>query len=495
MAEKENPADPSASRNTPELPYRYAERRFAHQPLAHNPVMQKLGTLLGERKIAPKDVPAAHNLNLQDLGETPIMAAGEIEKVQQTMKEILAWVERNTSMITESAERMAKVFGEMPSVGESNRSLLLEQVLESDAMIRKFIASAKGGEAKERFILSYVKSLVKHIPENRDATRFVADVALTLGFFTEAKPNAPHEQIVRVAVTGENGRVGRKDLTTNFPGSKGLLKEFQEKVVKAALNHRRNEEFQAEQLRKDAKPYLDALTEGGEASAFVPDETRGGRDFRGGWIRIRVMDGEVQAMRAVGGCERIFAEIAESEIAIPVASVKNERPCPKQRDDWRLVGVFHALLHRAWIFESNRQLRLEEEKKRAEERREEHEKRQEAIELMRGAETLKPEEFFRGVHGTTSLFVRNWKDPNGMVHHYVPFLAERGPEGKVRLLSCLPEHEAFFEKSAREFQPKNPEKIPGNFGAMLRLLEGVFKRLGTNQTNAMSGAKPKENIS
>lgn len=494
MAEKENPTGPPAP-DTSELPYRYAERNFAHTPLAQSPVMQQLGSLLGERKIAPKDVPTAQTLNLQDLGETPIMAAGEIKRVQQTMQEILAWVERNTSMITGSAERMAKVFGEMPSVGESNRSLLLEQVLESDAMIRKFIASAKGGEAKEKFILSYVKSLVKHIPEDRDATRFVADVALALGFFTEAKPNAPREQIVRVAVTGENGRIARKDLTTNFPGSKGLMKEFQEKVLTAAKNQRRNEELRVvNEIQKDAKPYLDALTEGGEASAFVPDETRGGRDFRGGWIRIRVADGEVQAMRAVGGCERIFAEIAESEITISVSSVKNERPSPKQRDDWRLVGVFHSLLHRAWVFESNRQSKLEEEKKRAEERQKEHEKRQEAIRLMRSAETLKPEEFFRGVHGTTSLFMRNWKDPNGTLHRYVPFLVERGPEGKIRLLSCLPEHGGLFEKSAREFQPGDLEKIPGNFGAMLRKLHGFFNRLATNQANAAGGAEPKEDI-
>lgn len=333
---------------------------FSHRPF------EDLSTFIKEKGLALKSDPGALSLPVP-----PAEPSGDEfvspEKFEEGIKKILEWKKTSEERLTKHGEWIGRTLNVLSKLNRRDEYIRDQWDHGMSAVARReeeILSYFKGEgvppKARVDFTLAYMGALIRTLVEESTlpfslGLNHLADQGLRLDFFTEAKEGTPESQYVILPVTGPDGRWHATRLTTNFPGSKGMIALLRKKVEEKNTQDARAIEEAAEKLNQGTDgTFLEVFSKGGEAVLLVPKEEREGRFYAGGYLRVEVQRGQIRAVGAAGplSFRNLTEKIKEANIFLSVASVKKDRLELKDRvsshERYNLIYAFHRILHRSW---------------------------------------------------------------------------------------------------------------------------------------------------
>ncbi|MFC1594839.1 hypothetical protein ACFL3E_00235 [Patescibacteria group bacterium] len=338
----------------------------------------------------------------------------------------------------------------------------------------EFVTSFPADAVRPELALFIISQMMEYYPQSVLGLQHITNIGCRLGVLSEAGDKVSDAQSVRLPVVNGDDRVNWKRMTSSFPGSKGLIPALQKRT--AQLQQERNAE------RKDAlgKLYegndgtlLEALEAGcGETVFFAPDAAgeKNGRSFfyPGGHMRVRVEDGKVHPIAAVGKCAKIVSQLVDEKVFVPARCVADERLELAKRVSKELfvrMVILHSLLHRGWKFALQN----------------------EAWNKARASATVKAHDFaINGEVGSALIYIKGWSVGDKPTD--ISFVAERNEGGAICVSGCPRQFEELFAE-CREFTAPGDKfsDLPHPLGAMLRKAYGGLSKAAARRENGGNG--------
>ena len=424
----------------------------------------KLAGQLGVIKIAGR--------SLRQIGAVKLVAP-------QDVRDLVANRERTKTQLRSNTEELGKYLGDPEMVANQLDEIIAEEVGMVEAIRSYAVDGATSvGRDQQEFTIALIKGMVDNYPSNSLALNRIADIGLRLGFWQEAPEQARPGTFVALPVSvveGTRTRWERKKLTTNFPGSAGILPVVIKKATEVDSAKANQEDAEIALLYDGVSgDFVEVLEAGsGEAVFFAYPTNHNGRPVAGGHVRISVGAGKITPVAAVGKCAWRVKQAIEKGISIPVGALDTERLELGRRlepDDFTLALIFHSLCRRG------REVAEHDHARKAEQ------------ESLKAGASMTIEDFVGSdTAGTAYNFIREWRevrDKNAKVHKRIGVLVERNEDGEVRVSSCSEEHEELFA-NCREFAPSERVKYP-----LKQLLESAHRRAERGNGHGTTEARP-----
>lgn len=429
---------------------------------------------------------AAGRLNLPELGKTRLMKKEEVVKVVEWINSAIAWVQENIQLVGEALADLTTM-----------EYRPKEDILEAEAQIMKAVLEAPKGRAQEELTVALAAAICDFFPRSSVGLNHAANILVKIGFLTEAKEGTQEGQIVILPFSQPDGKWKATKFTFNFPGGRGILGRLRE--ISAEVDEKRHELYEEKlvTLRQGVEEvnFLHVLKSGGEAVCFAPDSRSGEKFYGGGNIRVKVTDGRVSPVVAVGKCASFVSRLVEAGVSIPAEAIPSERILLRERvddDAFRAMVGLHGLLHRAYTYAVEQARRAEAAEARRAEIQIQHDamKTKATIWDTEGGPTAAYRFVVGGEDGVALLHLREWTVGSGesaKTHYGVTFLASR--QGEIAVVDCLPQHEELFA-SCREFKAPGEKyaDLPYPLSAMMRKLWAVLSNSARRRAAEANGS-------
>ena len=400
------------------------------------------------------DKDALRHLELPKLGASNLRSAEEL-------KQFRAAVDKAVAQVAEYGRLIASALGDED---KENLAFNIDGIFADEDQVTEFINSTENTVARRKLARAYLSALVAGIPHNHEELKHLADQGLELGYFSEAPEN---DKALHLPFMVDGNYEWQALSTPQGQDEEQLLAAIKQVVDKAKVADQAVELAELAELNRGVESYLlDILKTGGETVFFVPDYNHEGRFFAGGDIRVRVADGHISPVAAVGNCAEQIRAAVKYGIRVPVQSLNEERLNIQEYvppDEFSALMVFYHLCRRAYRYA------LKCEKKHAA-RAAMQERATVSINdcVLRDADGVAY--FFSSKKETFKVGDRTFKGAEGLM--------ERNEAGEFRVVDCPQNLEDLFSK-CREFAPADRLEYP--LGRMLKDIRSTLKRAEARQ--------------
>jgi len=443
---------------------------------------------------------------LPDLGSIVVEEVPNLEAIAADKAQLREWLHGSGNGGTSALDvikRLGEAIGPALGLDRDSYDALAERVIKNLNTALQ-IMSAGAVEAKpgvrDQLRSAFAQAILAKVVHTNQALARFAEIAFgSLRLLVPAPAGADDTNTVTLPLTPEGG--GRWEWTPlavahGHRDAHRIIMIIQAAVKEARENKREVYQGQIANLREGTTGnFLEVLATGaGTATFYSPTrriKVRGeDRTYLGGNVKVRVENGRIYPIEAVGGCARKIGDIVVAGISIPTDSVKTERYDGKfpDREKIGLVLAFHGLCRAGYLNELELQPGRDE------------------FAAIRAKQTIHPAELVFGnvVVGTAStavfFFKRRrdhtghdapaWRDAvTGKEYSRVTFAVTRREDGAMAVTACLKENDELFA-GCREFtQPgERFEGLPSPIREMLRKLYAVFSAAQRRQQQAQAPA-------
>ena len=411
------------------------------------------------------DKDALRHLELPKLGASNLRSAEEL-------KQFRAAVDKAVAQVAEYGRLIASALGDED---KENLAFNIDGIFADEDQVTEFINSTENTVARRKLARAYLSALVAGIPHNELGLNHLADQGLELGYFSEAPENDKALHLPFMvdgnyewqALSTPQGQDEEQLLSAIKLIADPVYSAFKQAADEAKAADQAAERTELDELNRGVESYLlDILKTGGETVFFVPDYNHGGRFFAGGDIRVKVADGHISPVAAVGNCAEQIRAAVKYGIRVPIQSLNEERLNIQEYvppDEFSALMVFYHLCRRAYRYA------LKCEKKHAA-RAAMQERATVSINdcVLRDADGVAY--FFSSKKETFKVGDRTFKGAEGLM--------ERNEAGEFRVVDCPQNLEDLFSK-CREFAPADRLEYP--LGRMLKDIRSTLKRAEARQ--------------